>query len=76
MDVPSSLATLYTFPHYEDHYTPSAKTFNDQGVVSAPHINGSYLFFPDFIIQVEDSYDIIFSYRSLGASYKGPIDYI
>ena len=36
----------------------------------------SYLFFPNFILQVEDSNDIIISYRSLGASYKGPINYI
>ena len=38
--------------------------------------DGSYLFFPDSILQVEDSYDNIVSYRSLSASYKGPIDYI
>ena len=37
---------------------------------------GSYLFFPDFILQVEDSYDNLVSYQSLGTSYKGPIDYI
>ena len=37
---------------------------------------GSYLFLPDFILQVEDSYDNIFRYRSLGASYQGLIDYI
>ena len=36
----------------------------------------SYLFFPGFILQVEDSYNNIVSYRSLGASYKGSIDYI
>ena len=36
----------------------------------------SYLFFPDFILQVEDLYDNILSYQSLGASYTGPIDYI
>ena len=45
------------------------------GVYSS-YKDGSYLFFPDFILQVEDSYDNIVSYRSLGASYKGPIDYI
>ena len=38
--------------------------------------DGSYIFFPDFILQVEDSYENIVSYRSLGASYEGPIDYI
>ena len=37
--------------------------------------DGSYPFLPDFIIQVEDSYDNIFSYRSLGASYQCPIKY-
>ena len=37
---------------------------------------GSYLFFSDFILQVEDSYDKIVRYRSLGASYQVPIDYI
>ena len=37
---------------------------------------GSYLFFPDFILQLEDSYDTLVSYQSLGASYKGPINYI
>ena len=30
--------------------------------------DGSYPLFPDFILQVEDSYDNIVSYRSLGAS--------
>ena len=34
----------------------------------------SYLFFPDFILQVEDSYDNIVSYWSIGASHQGPID--
>ena len=38
--------------------------------------DGSYLFFPDFILQVEDSYDNIFSYQPLGTSHQGPIDYI
>ena len=37
---------------------------------------GSYLFLPDFILQVEDSYDNIVSYWYLGASYQDPIDYI
>ena len=45
------------------------------GVYSS-YKDGSYLFFPDFILQVEDSYDNIVSYRLLGASYEGPIDYI
>ena len=36
----------------------------------------SYLFFPDLILQVEDYYGNIVSYRLLGASYKGPIGYI
>ena len=36
----------------------------------------SYLFFPDFILQVENSYDNLVSYQFLGASYKVPIDYI
>ena len=38
--------------------------------------NGSYLFFPDFIIQVEEWYDNIFIWRTLGRSHQGPIDYI
>ena len=38
--------------------------------------DGSYPLFPDFILQVKDSYDNIASYRSLGALYQGPIDYI
>ena len=36
----------------------------------------SYLIFTEFILQVEYSYDNIVSYRSLGPSYQGPIDYI
>ena len=44
--------------------------------VYSSYKDGSYLFFPDFILQVEDSYDNLVSYQSLGASYKGPIDYI
>ena len=38
--------------------------------------DGSYPLFPDFILQVKDSYDNIDSYRSLCALYQGPIDYI
>ena len=38
--------------------------------------HGSYLFLPEFILHVEDSYDNLVSYQSLGASYKFPIDYI
>ena len=45
------------------------------GVYSS-YKDGSYLLFPDFILQVEDSYDNIVSYRSIGASYKVPINYI
>ena len=45
------------------------------GVYSS-YKDGSYFFFPDFILQVEDSYDNIVSHQSLGTSYKGPIDYI
>ena len=37
---------------------------------------GLHLFFTEFILQVEDSYDNIVSYRPLGASYQGPIGYI
>ena len=36
----------------------------------------SYLFFPDFVLQMEDSYDNIVSYHPLGTSYQVPIDYI
>ena len=36
---------------------------------------GSYLFFPDFILHVEDSYENITRHRPLGTSHKGPIDY-
>ena len=45
------------------------------GVYSS-YKDGSYLLFPEFILQVEDSYDNIVSYWSLGASYQGPINYI
>ena len=38
--------------------------------------DGSYIFFPNFILQVEDSYDNIVSYCPLGTSHQGPIDYI
>ena len=38
--------------------------------------DGSYLFLPDFILQVEESYDNIARYRSFSTSYKGPINYI
>ena len=37
---------------------------------------GSYILLPDFILQVEDSYDNLISYQYLDASYKGPIYYI
>ena len=45
------------------------------GVYSS-YKDGSYLFLPDFILQVEDSYENLVSYQSLGASYEGPINYI
>ena len=45
------------------------------GVYSS-YKDGSYLFFPDFILQVEESYENLISYQSLRASYTGPIDYI
>ena len=38
--------------------------------------DGSYLFFPDFILQGEESYDNIVSYRPLVRFYQGLIDYI
>ena len=44
--------------------------------VYSSYKDGSYLSFPDSILEVEDSYDNLVSYQSLGASYKGPIDYI
>ena len=44
--------------------------------VSYSYKDGSYLFFPEFILQVEDSYEKIVSYQSLGASYEGPTNYI
>ena len=36
----------------------------------------SYLFLPDFILQVEYSYDKIFSYHTLGQSHQVRTDYI
>ena len=45
------------------------------GVYSS-YKDGSYLFFPEFILQVEDSYENLVSYQSLGTYYKVPIDYI
>ena len=45
------------------------------GVYSS-YKDGSYLFFPNFILQLEDSYDNIVIYHSPGTSYQGPIDYI
>ena len=38
--------------------------------------DSSYLFFPDFILQVEDSYNNISVYYPLVRSHQGPIDYI
>ena len=37
---------------------------------------GSYIFFPDFILQVEDYYVKIVRYRPLVISHQGTIDYI
>ena len=45
------------------------------GVYSS-YKDGSYLLLPDFILQLEDSYDNIVSYHTLGQSHQGPIDYI
>ena len=45
------------------------------GVYSS-YKDSSYLFFPDFIIHVEDSYDNIVGYQPLDTSHQGPIDYM
>ena len=45
-------------------------------VVYYSYKDGSYLFFPNFILQSEYSYANIFSYQSLGASHQCAIDYI
>ena len=45
------------------------------GVYSS-YKDGSYMFFFYFILQVEESYVNIVSYRPLWASHKGPIDYM
>ena len=45
------------------------------GVYSS-YKDGSYLFFPDFIIQLDYSWDNIVRYPPLGTSHQGPIDYI
>ena len=45
------------------------------GVYSS-YKDGSYLFLPEFILQVEYSYDNIVRYWPLGTSHQGPIDYI
>ena len=37
---------------------------------------GSFLFFPTFTLQIDDSHDNLVSYQALGLSYNGPIDYI
>ena len=34
------------------------------------------MFFPEFILKMEDSYENIVSYRPLGASHQGPIDHM
>ena len=45
------------------------------GVYSS-YKEGFYLFFPELILQVEDYVDNIISYRYLGRSHQGNIDYI
>ena len=45
------------------------------GVYSS-YKDGSYIFFPDLILQLEDSYGNLVSYQSFGPSHKGTIDYI
>ena len=57
------------YPLRKHHQRPGC------GVYSS-YKDRSYLLFYDFILQVEDSYDNIVSYRPLGASYQGPIEYI
>ena len=59
------------------HLYSLRKHFQRPGcVVYSSYKDESYLLFPDFILQLEYSDDNIVSYRSLDASYQGPIDYI
>ena len=45
-------------------------------VLYSSHKDGSYMLFHEFILQVEDLYNNIVSYRYLGWSHQCPIEYI
>ena len=45
------------------------------GVYSSYDV-GSYILFPNFVLEVDDSHDNLLSYKSLGRSYNGHIDYV
>lgn len=45
------------------------------GVYSSYDV-GSYILFPTFVLEVDDSHDNLLSYKSLGHSYTGHIDYV
>ena len=67
LHIPALQGPLYSLrKHYQRPGCGVYSSYND----------GSYLFFPDFILQVEDSYENLVSYQSLSASYKGPINYM
>ena len=36
---------------------------------------GSYILFPEFALEIDDSHDNILSYESLGCTHSGPCDY-
>ena len=77
MGAPSSLATLSTLLHYEVRYTPSESTFKDQGVESNPPIRMAHTFSSlTSSFRWKTPMKKIVSYRPLGTSHQGPIDYI
>ena len=45
-------------------------------VIHFSYKDGSYFLSLTFVLQVEDSFDNIISYRSIGSSHQGTIDYI
>ena len=68
--------TLYISALWDPLYSLFKQRQQPGCVVSSSYKDGSYLFFPNFSLQVGDSYDNIVSYRALIWSHQYPIDYI
>ena len=57
-------------------YSLQAHWMNPGCEVFSSYDVGSFLFFPTFTLQIDDSRENLVGYQALGFSYDGPINYV